>query len=364
MQDKKPPREPITLGDSEERFRLLVESVQDYAIFILSPSGIISSWNSGAQRMKGYTAEEILGKHFSVFYEPETVAMGHPENELAIAAEEGRYEEEGWRVRKDGSRFWANVVITALRDNKGDLTGYAKVTRDMSDRRVAAELLERRVQERTTQLAATNRRIEGLNRRLVQAMRETHHRVKNNLQVVSALIDLQIEAHQGSGGVPLSEMERLRNHIRTLATVHNLLTASAHEDEADQSISAKGLLGTLVPLLQETSGAARIDYEIEDVEVAAKQGVALALIVNELISNSSRHGGKEIRATLRVTEGRACLQVSDNGPGFPPGFNPAIHSNLGLDLICSLASADLGGDIRFENKEGNAVVTLTFPVNR
>src|SRR5687767_11627195 len=201
-------RTGTTLGQSEERFRLLVESVQDYAIFILDPNGYISSWNAGAQRLKGYTAGEIMGKHFSIFYDPESVAIGHPAHELEIAAEVGRYEEEGWRIRKDGSHFWANVVITALRDNKGDLAGFAKVTRDMTERRQAEELLERRVEERTAELAATTRRVEALNERLQRAMRETHHRVKNNLQVVSALIDLQMDVNAHNGSVPMAEMER------------------------------------------------------------------------------------------------------------------------------------------------------------
>jgi PAS domain S-box-containing protein len=123
------------LRQSEERFRLLVEQVKDYAIFMLDPQGNIATWNEGAERSKGYKPGEIIGQHFSRFYTPEDIARRHPWNELAVAAQEGRYEEEGWRVRKDGSRFWANVVITALRDEKGELRGFAKVTRDMTERR-------------------------------------------------------------------------------------------------------------------------------------------------------------------------------------------------------------------------------------
>lgn len=122
-------------------YRLLVESVQDYAIFALDPEGYILSWNAGAQRFKGYTPDEILGKHFSIFYPRELVAEGFPEFELRTAANTGRFEDEGWRIRKDGSRFWANVVITALRDREGRLTGFAKVTRDLTERREAEEAL-------------------------------------------------------------------------------------------------------------------------------------------------------------------------------------------------------------------------------
>ncbi|HEX4514800.1 MAG TPA: PAS domain S-box protein, partial [Polyangiaceae bacterium] len=119
---------------TEEHFRLLVESVRDYAIFILDPNGIVSSWNIGAERIKGYKAEEIVGQSFAKFYPPEDVASGKLERELDIARREGRYEEDGWRVRKDGSKFWAHVVITALRDPRGDIVGFAKVTQDLTER--------------------------------------------------------------------------------------------------------------------------------------------------------------------------------------------------------------------------------------
>jgi PAS domain S-box-containing protein len=128
--------------ESGELHRLLVESVQDYAIFALDPDGYILSWNAGAERFKGYTADEIIGKHFSIFYPRELVAEGFPDFELRTAANTGRFEDEGWRIRKDGSRFWANVVITALRSKKtGELLGFAKVTRDLTERREAEEAL-------------------------------------------------------------------------------------------------------------------------------------------------------------------------------------------------------------------------------
>ena len=145
------------LRESEERFRLLVEGVKDYAIFMLDDEGYITTWNEGARRIKGYEAEEIIGEHFSVFYTDEDVERAHPEEELRIAAAEGSYEEEGLRVRKDGSTFFANVLITALRDEEGQLRGFAKVTRDITERKAAEErerLLaqERAARERTTDI--------------------------------------------------------------------------------------------------------------------------------------------------------------------------------------------------------------------
>jgi PAS domain S-box-containing protein len=127
------------LYESEERFRLMVSSVEDYAIFMLGRDGRVISWNLGAERIKGYRAEEIIGRHFSCFYPDEDVQNCKPEQELRTAIREGRVEDEGWRVRKDGSRFWANVVITALWDSAGHLTGFSKVSRDMTDRKQAEQ---------------------------------------------------------------------------------------------------------------------------------------------------------------------------------------------------------------------------------
>jgi PAS domain S-box-containing protein len=132
-------RTRVALRESEERFRLLVEGVKDYAIFMLDAEGYITTWNEGAQRIKGYEAEEIIGEHFSIFYTEEDIERGHPDEELRIATADGSYEEEGLRVRQDGSTFWASVLITALRDQEGDLRGFAKVTRDITERKEAEE---------------------------------------------------------------------------------------------------------------------------------------------------------------------------------------------------------------------------------
>ncbi len=141
---------------NEQDYRLLVESVKDYAILMLDPEGRVVTWNEGARRIKGYQPEEIIGQHFSIFYPKEDVESGKTEKELKTAASEGRFEDESWRVRKDGSRFWANVVVTALRDKDGNLRGFGKVTRDLTERKqaeealaqkAAAEALARRAQE-------------------------------------------------------------------------------------------------------------------------------------------------------------------------------------------------------------------------
>jgi PAS domain S-box-containing protein len=166
------PSSSVPLGSvrapESEAFRLFVEAVKDYAIFMLDPAGQVMTWNAGAERIKGYRADEIIGKHFSNFYTSEDRARNHPANELEIALRTGRYEEEGVRVRKDGSTFWAHVVITALIDRSGRLLGFGKVTRDVTERkhaeealRKANEELERRVEERTRRLAEINQELES-----------------------------------------------------------------------------------------------------------------------------------------------------------------------------------------------------------
>src|SRR6266436_620940 len=122
---------------SDDLLRLLIDSVRDYAIILMDPEGKIISWSAGAERLKGYRADEIIGQHFSRFYPKEDVQRGKPENELKVATAEGRFEDEGWRVRKDGTRFWANVVITAVKDDQGRLYGFGKVTRDLTERKWA-----------------------------------------------------------------------------------------------------------------------------------------------------------------------------------------------------------------------------------
>ena len=129
------------LKESEQTFRLLVQSVTDYAIYMLDPKGHVANWNSGAERIKGYTRPEVIGRHFSCFYTEEDRNAGIPTRALAIAASDGRFEHEGWRIRKDGSRFWANVVIDPIHNEEGELVGYAKVTRDMTERRLVEEKL-------------------------------------------------------------------------------------------------------------------------------------------------------------------------------------------------------------------------------
>jgi PAS domain S-box-containing protein len=178
-------------GQSNALFRLLVESVKDYAIFVIGPDGHVLTWNLGAQALKGYSKEEIIGKHFSVFYPAEAIESGWPMRELFLAEKEGRFEDEGWRVRKDGSTFWASVVITALRGEDGQLAGFAKVTQDMSQRRQTEERIQnlnRELRNRISQLDESQRIVElrtlefqNLSARVLRIQDEERRRIARDL---------------------------------------------------------------------------------------------------------------------------------------------------------------------------------------
>jgi PAS domain S-box-containing protein len=190
---------------SEQRLRLLLAAVTDYAIFLLDPHGRVVSWNQGAERIKGWRREEILGEHLSRLYPPEDVAAGKPARELQVAARDGRVEDEGWRLRKDGSRFWAEVVITAVHDEAGVLQGFAKVTRDLSERR----LLE--AQQRRLALVVERERIaKGLFEEVVQAL----FAVGLGLQAATFTDDAALRARVDAAVQDLDEViVGLRRHV-------------------------------------------------------------------------------------------------------------------------------------------------------
>src|SRR2546423_807862 len=163
-------------------YSLLVESVQDYAILALDTAGYILSWNQGARRLKGYTAEEAIGRHFSIFYPAEDVTRGKTTWELEVAAREGRLEDEGWRIRKDGTRFWANVIITALRDSRGTLVGFAKVTRDLTERKES--------EERAVRDASRVAAVEAESRTKSQFLATMSHELRTPLNAIGGYAEL------------------------------------------------------------------------------------------------------------------------------------------------------------------------------
>jgi two-component sensor histidine kinase len=203
--------------------------------------------------------------------------------------------------------------------------------------------------------------IEALNERLQRAMTETHHRVKNNLQIIAAMVDMR--AMDNSETVPTEEFRQLGSHIRVLATVHDLLTAEAKEDGQAHTVSARNILSRLLPLIQQTAGRCSLKFDLDDARLTVRQGTSLALIVNELVSNGVKYGRDSVQLRFAVCDKCASLQVTDNGRGFPVGFDPVKAANTGLELIQHLSRWDLGGAIEFSNApEGGGQVTVEFPL--
>jgi two-component system, NtrC family, sensor kinase len=220
--------------ESDEHFRLLVEGVKDYAIIMLDPNGRIVSWNSGAERIQQYQASEIIGRHVSCFYTSDDIQVGKPEQGLEIAARHGRFEDEGWRVRKDGSTFWANVVITALHSEDGQLRGFVRVTRDITERKLAQEALQRandeleqRVIERTTELIRTNERLKQEiteHERTEAALRQSKARLKQQAD--------QLQAEKQHATALLEKLQRTQAqliHTEKMTTLGQVIAGMAHE---------------------------------------------------------------------------------------------------------------------------------------
>ena len=230
----------VTTGEAisaAELYRLLVNSVRDYAIFALDPDGYILTWNKGAQRLKGYAADEIIGRHFSTFYPPEDVAAGKPPRELEIATATGQYEEEGWRVRKDGSRFWANVLITAMRDSSDRLVGFAKVTRDLTARREA----QQREIESARQLAAKEAERRAAERR-AEELRNANAELETRAEEERALRRLAQEI-TGATRVP----EVMHQIAEGALAVSHATGAYVEQVTSDRSVEIVAIAGEATP---------------------------------------------------------------------------------------------------------------------
>jgi PAS domain S-box-containing protein len=320
-----------SLRQSEERFRLLVDSVQDYAIFMLDPDGRVSSWNTGAERIKGYTAQEIIGQHFSVFYLPDARAVDWPSHELRVARSEGRYEEEGWRLRSDGSRFWANVVITAVYDRAGELRGYAKITRDLTQR------------QRMQALQDASRQMSEFLAMLAHELRNPLAPMRNAMQVMGLrkLDDPQLEWCRDVVDRQVSHLGRL---VDDLLDVNRITTGKIllKRESIELAAVLERAVESSAPLLQERKHTLDIRLPDEPLRVQA-DSTRLSQVFLNLLNNAAKYTpeGGVVRVNAHAEGEEAVVSVSDNGVGIPHELLPKVF-DLFVQGSRSLDRADGG----------------------
>jgi PAS domain S-box-containing protein len=309
----------------EDRFRLLIESIRDYAIFMLDADGRVASWNRGARALKGYEEHEIIGKHFSAFYPAVDVERGKPQEVLRIASTEGRYEEEGWRVRKDGSVFWANVLVTAVRNGQGKLLGFAKVTRDLTERRRAEEAREQieaelrdlvaRLEDRSAQLERANAELDGFTY-------SVSHDLRAPLRAIDGFARVLLEDHAPQldddakrvTGIIRKNTQKMGHLIDDLLSFSRL----GRQEMRATSLDMAGLVRKAAAEVLEPGRA----LELRVGELPRAQGdpaLILQVWVN-LLSNAFKYTRGRSPATVEVTgEARTdeiVYAVKDNGVGF------------------------------------------------
>jgi PAS domain S-box-containing protein len=343
------------LRESEVSFRLLVEAVQDYAIFMLDPEGRIASWNEGLRRIKGYEADEVLGRPLALFYTPEDAEAGEPQRLLGHAREQGRVQAEGWRVRKDGSRFWATVTITALRDDEGKLIGYAKITRDRSENKAYED-----------ELARSNADLEVFAGVISHDLREP-------LQLVTAFIELlderladadpdtrRIVDRIGRAGRRMREM---LDGVRAWSRVGG--PSSRGMGDVDLAAVASEVVDSLGPGLSERG----IEITCGELPTVRGDAAQIGQVLQNLVANAAKFGASRIEVSAERLNGGWVVSVADDGPGIPPDKGEAIFgmftrldpesgaggSGIGLAVAARVVERH-GGRIWVEDRPGGGSV--------
>ncbi|WP_052574012.1 PAS domain S-box protein [Haloferula sp. BvORR071] len=355
------------LRRSEEHFRLLLENVVDYAIFMLDPEGHVMTWNSGARRIKQYEEEEIVGRHFSIFYPPEAITIGLPGALLGKALKEGRAEDEGWRVRKDGTRFWGNVVITALYDGSGELHGFTKITRDMSDRRQVEQLRE------------TGRRKDAFLATLA-------HELRNPLAPMLPGVELilnapgDIAAVSGVGEMLKRQVDQMARLIDDLLDMSRITAGKINLRRAvlplrqvvDMAVEA------VTPLVEERQHRLTLGLPDEAVMIEADPS-RISQIISNLLSNAAKYtppGGVIELSASCLSESVLEIKVRDNGIGIPKALQQSVFElfdqgasgsseglGIGLTLVRNLAEMHGGNvSVASEGEGKGCEFTVRLPV--
>jgi PAS domain S-box-containing protein len=369
----------IALRRTEERFRLLVDAVQDYAIFMLDVQGHVSSWNTGAARIKGYGVSEIIGKHFSIFYTEEDIRAGKPARELEVAAREGRFEDEGWRLRKDGSRFWANVILTAIRDDTGTLIGFGKVTRDFTEKVLASEALRREIAERTEaqrKLHDSEKSLRQLSLRLLQTQDEERRRIGRDLHdsVGQYLVGLKmkVDSLRSVAGrtrrEDISELaecsQMIEEAIKEVRTISYILFPPMLEE-----LGLKSAIPWYLEGFTKRSGI-KTTFEVspEFGRICGNLELALFRVLQESLTNVHRHSGSSTAIVRLYSNGpTVVLQVADEGKGnLTKNLDGPAHDLMGAFGVglrgMSERMRQLRGDLEISFTEAGTTITATLPL--
>lgn len=366
------------LNPFDGALKLLADNFSDCAIYMLHPQGRVATWNAGAERLKGYTQGEVLGRNYSMFFSPDAVDADEPARELAAALRDGRYEMQTWRQRKGGERFWALVTLTTIRGADGKLLGFAMVTRDMTAQKALEEEqaklardLEQRVSERTRELEASvnqmrikNNEIESLvamvshdlNEKEV-LLREVFHRVKNNLQVVQSLLKMGARTLESSDA--RQAIETAVQRVQVMAMVHEHLYQMPDLSGLTLSTYLREVVEGAIASNSMESNQVHLQIDAEEIPVPLDFAIPIGLLANELVTNCLKHGlprgrrGK-ISVSARKVPGAVRIAIQDDGPGLPEDFDVTTSTSIGLKLAASLAH-QLGGRLEFTSVNGCCV---------
>jgi PAS domain S-box-containing protein len=360
------------LHQTAQQFQLLVQAVHDYAIFMLEPDGRVRTWNAGAQRIKGYKASEIIGKHFSCFYPQEDINAGKPQRELEIALRDGRIEDEGWRLRRDGSKFWANVIITALKDAEGKLIGFGKVTRDATERMLAQVALE----ESQRKLQSSEKSLRQLSLHLLRTQdeerrrigRDLHDSLGQNLAVLKMKLDSLTNRPSGNPASDASDIRQCAQltdeAVKEVRTISYLLYPPMLEE-----MGLKSAIPWYLEGFMKRSGIAT-SFSISSNFKRLPSDIELALfrVLQESLTNIHRHSGSataDVRLTMQ--EAAAVLEVSDQGQG----LKADNFEKSGQDWVGSLGVGlrgmnerlrQVGGSLDIASTAQGTTITASVPI--
>jgi PAS domain S-box-containing protein len=353
----------------------LIANVRDYAIFMLDAAGHVATWNPGAEHLKQYRAEEIVGQHFSIFYPPEVAATGKCDAELVAAAETGRFEEEGWRVRKDGTRFWASVVINPVRDGDGLLVGFAKVTRDLTERR-AAEAERLRLAQAQESVRLRDEFISIASHELKTPLTTVQLQVSALRHALANPATLRVDKLAARVHAADAQLQRMSKLIADLLDVSRAASGRLGIEPSEVDI-AEVVREVVERMREDIAGAGcPLSLHIDAPIVGLWDRIRIDQVVTNLLTNALKYGGKApIEVVTTVRDGQVLLRVRDQGIGIPPEdqdriferFERAAPSTnfgglgLGLWIVRQLVEA-MGGRIEVESAPGKgATFSIWLP---